>query len=431
MTLDAREKRLASAVFSSLAGRFATLIAPLLATPAILNYFGDADYGLWAVAISFTHIAVVADLGIGNGLHTRVAAAYGAQDNAAIRTNISNAFTIVAAIAGSLLFATVLGFWLADGPAIPFVVFAAFFIGMPGTVFYQVLFAVQRVPDANAIQVAGAIGAVAMSLIAVHLMAPNWAVALAYAAPIVLAPYIGAALYFWTKTEHRPTLGLFSRESAIDILQIGSAFFVLSLIMAVMQNIDNIIISKVAGNEAVAAFTIPMRLGALLGLVIFAIYMPLWGSFGEALSKREFLWVRRSVLRMSIAGTFVVSSAGIALVFLSDWIIWVWVGRQFDDQNLIVIGFVLLSIAMAATSPSNMVLNALGKVGPQIRSWLSALIVSTALKIWAASHAVWLLPMISAATYAIFVAPMMIFTARYSLSQLERSSVKTDVNCSL
>lgn len=415
--LDARARRLLAGVISGMAGRFATLIAPLFATPAMLHYFGDADFGLWATSISTTSIAVIADLGIGNGLLTRAAAALGNQQFGEIRRYLASAYAAMGVIAAGLLAlaASVVAIWHPSPIVIG--VFVTFILGIPGTVFYQFLYGVQKVPTSNAVLSLGAVASVSLCLIAVHLALPFWLVVVAYAMPSALTPYVGAIWFFWRRPRFRPGLRDIDWNHGHDLLRLGSGFFLLSILTAVGMNIDNLIISANLGPETVTGYSITTRLGSLLGLVITALFMPLWGASGEALAKGDNEWVRRSAARMSVIGVGLVSTAGVLLIVASDAIMTLWVGRTFPDQHLLLAAIVTSSAVIAATSPYNMVLNAMGRAAVQIWPWLAFVALSVGAKLLVVGTGqVWLIAATTGAVYALTVMPTIFVLARRLLS---------------
>jgi len=405
------------AVLSGLMGRTITLLAPLFATPAMLTYFGDGSFGLWATAVSITTIAVVADLGIGSGLLTRLSAAHGRSDTLSARRYLSSALAILGLIAAVVFAVSAIGFWALGASPIVASVLLTFIFGIPGALFFQFLFAVQRVPLANALQITGAALSVSFAVGAIALKLPPWFVAFAYSAPPVLVTYAGAAIHFARNPDYRPALTLIDFPLGKDLLRLGSQFFVLSILTATGMNLDNVIVASQIGSDAVAAYSIPMRLGSLLTLVIVAITMPMWGANGEAIAKREYNWVSQSAARISILSALTVAIAGALLFFASDWIIHLWVKRSFDNQRLVILGFVALSIATAITSPYNMVLNALGKVRIQIYAWGLFVASSALLKLAIVGKAAWALATVSAILYAAIMLPAMFIGARIALAE--------------
>lgn len=406
-----------TAALSGLGGRLVTLLAPFIATPALLNYVGDHDFGLWATAVSITTIAVVADLGVGSGLLTRVSSAHGRNDSITIRSYISSAAIMILFIAAFMFIIVGLLFWALDLSPVVMSVILTFIVGMPATLFFQFLIAVQRVPLASLLQIFGATLAVCFSLGSISLELPAWAVALAYAAPPVIVTYLSALIYFIHKPHYRPALKLIKLDLGNDLLRLGWRFFLLSVLTAASVNLDNFIIAVMVGPDAVAAYSIPMRLGSLLTLIIVALTMPMWGANGEALAKGEYDWVKKNAYHTSLFCAAIVTTAGFVLFLKTDWIIDLWIGRSFDNQKLVVLGFAAMSIATAITSPYNMVLNALGKVYVQIFAWSAFILSSIIIKLCFVNLAIWALPLIGAAAYTLIILPSIIFVARTSLNK--------------
>ncbi|MHA6689598.1 oligosaccharide flippase family protein [Devosia sp. A449] len=405
------------AAFSGLAGRLVTLLAPVIATPAMLAYFGDADFGLWATAVSITTIAVVADLGIGSGLLTRVSAAHGHSDALAVQRYVSSALAILGLIAAAVFVVTAIVFWVFGTSPIVSTVVLTFILGIPGALFFQFLFAVQRVPLANILQIVSAALSVSFAVASIALNLPPWVVTLAYSGPPVFVTYVGSVIHFTRNPNYRPALRLVDLPLGRDLLRLGSQFFVLSVLTAIGMNVDNIVVASQVGPDAVAAYSIPMRLGSLLTLIIVAITMPMWGANGEAIAKQEYDWVQKSAARISLVSAAMVTIAGALLFLASDWIIQLWVGRSFENQRLVILGFVALSIVTAITSPYNMVLNALGKVRVQIYAWGLFVVVAVFAKLVIAASATWALATVSAIAYAAVILPAIIFGTHRALEK--------------
>lgn len=402
----------------------ATLIAPLLVTPMMLNYFGEADFGIWATAVSITSMAVIADLGIGNGLLTRIGAAFGREDYGAIRGYVSTAYVALLGVAAGLLLILFV-YCIAFGTpqtAIVAGVLGVFLAGVPGTVFHHLLHGIQKVPASNFLIVLGAIISLLCCYLAIRLQAWPWQVAVAYALPPVLISYVGAACYFLARPQLRPAWVDVRREHLGDLLKLGSSFFALSILTAVGLNVDNLIILNNVGADAVSSYSIIVRLGSVLSLLILAVFMPLWTANAEAIARNEHVWVKRTAWRMSAIGLAVVTVSGCLLVLLSDQILLLWVGRSFADQHVILACVVATSAVIAATSPYNMILNAIGRVTAQIWPWLAFVLVSIPLKFaLIVPGRLWVAAAITGILYAVLISPAVIATARRALSSASYS----------
>lgn len=423
--LDSRARRLAAAVVAGMGGRLAMLIAPLLATPIMLHYFGDADFGIWATSVSITSLAVFADLGIGNGLLTRIAGAFGKDSTDEINRYTASAYFTLGTLAVALIALTTIGYFFylwfghssnASSAAIVFSVLVIFFAGLPASIFHNLMYGLQKVPTSNFFLTIGSALGLVGCLLAVHFAVAPWVVATAYSLPPVIVSFVGTAWFFYRNPKYRPRATSVQGHYVRDLLTLSSHFFILSILTAIGLNIDNLIISINAGPEAVTAYSIPARLGSVLGLLILTLFMPLWGANGEALAKGEFLWVKRSTQRMSLFGCLLVIACGAIMILLANKIIMLWVGRAFADQNIILMSVVATSTVVAFTSPYSMVLNALGRAKLQIWPWLAFVLLSVPLKYaFVGPQTLWLAAAITGLVYAAVVTPTIVNAARRQL----------------
>ncbi|WP_162247943.1 lipopolysaccharide biosynthesis protein [Devosia sp. Root413D1] len=395
------------------------LVAPLVATPLMLTYFGDADFGVWATAVSLTSMAVFSDLGIGNSLLTRIATASGQGRLEDIQSYIASAYVALCSVAGvaMVLLPLICGLLVTgEAAAMLVTVLVIFFAGLPGTIIYQILYGLQRVPFSNLLLTIGAVLSVLCSLVAIGLKLPNWAVAAAYGAPPILVNLVGAAVFFALRPEFRP--GAVRRSHLFDLLKLGARFAMLSALTAIGLNLDNVIIAAVMGSEAVAAYAVTARLGSILSLLILTLFMPLWGASAEALARGDYAWVARTARRMSLFGAGFVSVAGICLVLASGWVMELWVGRIFPQQHLILIAIIATSTIVAATSPYNMILNAFGRITVQVYPWAIFVVLSAVAKVaLAGTGQMWLVAAATGIAYAVVIAPVMVVAARRGLRE--------------
>lgn len=431
-----RERVLLIGVTSGLIGRFAALAAPFIATPVLYGYFGDASFGIWITAISITSIAVSLDLGIGSSLLTRTATAYGEDDLKAARKYIASAYGTLIAVAltlisvstaAFLIFRSGVSFATTTDVSLFFAVVVTFLLGLPAALIHQILYAVQKIALSSALLVAGAFGGLAASVVSIHFEAPVWAVAAAYSVPPMLAGFGGAAFYFAGKPSLRPRLSDFDWARARDLLGLGSHFLLLSVLMGVSLNVDNIIIAAKAGVEAVAAYAIPARLGSILGLIIINLFMPLWGANSEAIARGHYGWVRKGTRRMSWLGVAIVILSGGAMLIAADLIMTLWVGRTFEDQGL-TLAFVIAGAAVvAATSPYNMLLNALGRPDLQLWPWAAFLAVSIPLKfLLVTADRLWIAAAVTSLIYMLAITPAIMVRAQRTLNVRAAQNEDTD-----
>lgn len=410
-----RNRRLIQSIIGSVGGRAATLLAPFLVMPAMLDHIGPRDFGVWMTAIAVTNVAQFADLGIGNGLLTRLSAAFARNDSAAARADIASGYAVLSAVAVPIAIAGLL-LMTAAGPNVSPIYGAtltAFALTIPASVIQRVLYASQQVVRANVWTIAAALLSVGAAYAAI---AADWspaAVVIAYALVAPAMMVVAAAATFVRRRDIAPRIAAISASATRSLLGLGSHFLVLAILTATAMSADNILIALQLGEAAVTDYAVPARIGSLLTLVVGTIMMPLWSTYGDAMARGDHDWVWANARRMAAVGFGAVVVAGGALTLFIDPILMLWMGRSFANAEWIIGGLAVFSAITALTAPFNMVLNAAGRIPPQIATWsLFLALALTAKWVLLPIAGLWVLPLIDALFYAAIIAPTMIVIAR-------------------
>lgn len=389
--------------------------------PVLLRHLGHADFGVWMTALSITSMTMFVDLGIGNGLLTKLSSAYGRGDNEEMRRLISSAYaslTVIALLLLLLLFMVLAaleaglfpseGLGGSAGAPIVAVCLAAFIAGIPASIIQKVFYSHQMVWLGNVWQVIASAVSVAACLAAVNLGWGVWQAIAAYSAPPVILMVIAAVVFFRARPEIAPSFSSIDPAKIRMLLGIGSRFLVLGIVTSVALNADNVIIAQRLGAAAVTEYAVPAKLASVLGLMVTTLFLPLWPANGEAIARGDYAWVRASTIRMSLLGGLAVAVAGLFLVLLSEPIMMLWMGRTFSDQQAVLAFLCVLFSIMAFVSPFNMVLNSMGRVRVQIYPWVAFMLLTIATKSLLLDHGrLWLVPMISCIGFAGIILPSM------------------------
>lgn len=407
--------KLIESIFASAGGRAATLLAPLFVMPALLTHVGPREFGVWMTAIAVTNIAQFADLGVGNGLLTRLSASFGQHDDDAVRADIASGYTVLSVVAVPLFIA---GLVLMAAPA-PVVspiygaVLAGFAAGIPAAVIQRVLYASQQVVRANLWQIVAAMISVAVAFSAI---VADWSAAsivLAYALVSPAMMVVAALVTFSQRPEIAPRLSDVSGNAVRALMGLGSRFLLLAMLTATATSADNILIAWQLDEVAVTDYAVPARIGSLLTLVVGTIMMPLWPAYGEAIVGYRLGWVWCNACRMSLIGFVVVAIIGSMLTLFIDPILMLWMGRSFADAEWIIGGMAVFASITALTAPFNMILNAAGSIQQQIGAWSVYLALALMGKwLLLPVTGIWILPFIDTVLYAFAITPLMLFTGR-------------------
>lgn len=415
--------RFAKSAIYGIVGQIVALAGPFIMMPPMLNYLGEARFGLWVSCVSAASILIFLDLGTGNALTTRLSRAFSENDVGGAREIIAGALKIYTAIflLGTVLAVICLGAigWYSENDgffhvALP--VFLFFLANFPIGIIYRIYHAKQRMLSYNLLLIASVLVAASVSFMAIKLGAPYWlTVSLLSGLPVLVA-FI--ALYFEMATsfELRTLLNSIVSAETRGLLALGSRFFVLSILTNIGMNSDILVISIALGQEAAANSAIPLKIGSvLLALVGFA-FMPLWSMHADSLARGDHESVRKLSFLAGLIGFLVALMSGLLLVYCVDDIVYIWMGTTFPNQRDVLLAMTALTCMVAATAPYNMILNSQGLAAVQILPWLSFVIVTLVAKfVFLSPGNAWLAPAFSAAAYAVIVMPFMLHYATRSL----------------
>lgn len=349
-----RHRRALLTSATGFAARAVSMGASLITIPLTLHYLGSERFGLWMTISSVVALASFADFGIGNGVVNTVATASGKDDLEGIRRAISSGFAVLTTI-GTMILSLFLATYhfvswgnlfrvssaqarAEAGPAM--IAFAlCFTLNIPLDVVQRVQLGLQQGFRTNVWQLCSSVMSLVGIVSAVYLRLGVPALVFAYAG----APVLGAAmngLYFFgvSRRDLLPRLHSVSRTMISQIAGLGGMFFLIQLVLSISFSADNLIIARTLGVASVAVYSIPQRMFSLNIVLVGMLVTPLWPAYGEAVSRGDIPWVRRTLLRTLtavFAGTSIV--AAVLVLFSNQILLW-WVGPSIHPPFWLVAG---------------------------------------------------------------------------------------------
>jgi len=383
-------------VASSIASRTIAAISPLLLVPLTLNYLGAELYGLWVSIVALTSMALWADLGLGNGLLTRLTPVLTVGDRPAARRLVSTGYAGLLVVSSTAILALLLLSWTtpwasvlniesadaaSKAPAMALITIGGFLVNIPLSLIQRVQYANQQVSQSNWWQASGSLSSVAGAWAAVHAgLGTYWVVGAVAAGPVV-GNMVNSWWFYRRNADLLPSLREADRRAARSLFGLGGKFFLISAVSSVALNADNLVIANTLGLEAVSEYSVPYRALSALGLLVTLINLPLWPANGEALAQGDTGWVRRITRRMTFLSVVGVLVPGAIIVAFSEPMFRLWLGASSTTPAPDLV--LLLAIwwaCLAAASPRFMVQNATGLMRPQLRGWVLFSALSLPLK---------------------------------------------------
>ena len=415
-----------------------SILTAIVIVPLALGYLGTERYGIWLTLSSFLALLGFMDLGLGNAVMTAVARTGSADDRDLAARYVSTGFFMLIGIAaaGAIVWLLVDRFvvWadildVQSGAAAEIaptltVLIGMLLINLPLGVAGRTQWGLQRGYISSAWQAAGSIvGLLGLILVIEQEAGLPW-MALAILGGIAIAELANSATMFaWWGQWCQPTLRLLSRPVSAELARLGGLFLGLQMAMVVSFASDNLIVARLLGVESVPNLSIPFRMFGFVPMLLGFVVAPLWPAYGDAIAKRDFEWVKKT-LRRSLGLSIVVSAAvSLLLVGTGNWLLDVWTGGAIGASMSLLIGLAVWTILNTGGTTISMLLNAAAVMKFQLVTIWTMAVAAIILKLILIPHfgvagAIWA----TVISYSVFVAiPYSIFLPRF-LSRMASSA---------
>ncbi|WP_239311549.1 oligosaccharide flippase family protein [Plantactinospora mayteni] len=402
--------------------------------PITLSYLGADLFGLWMVVTALTGMVAFADLGLGNGLMTKLAACCSIGDPERARCYISNAYVLLTAIAvglcGLLWPLSALVPWPSvfnvtgsatpsDARHITLVCLTAFILNVPLSLVIRVQYAYQQVTQSNLWQAAGSALSVPLVLGATTAeLSPIAVVAGTVAGPVVVNVVNSIWIYAVRMPELAPRIRYVEPGAARELFRLSGLFLALTIVMSLATNADMLIVAHALDLHSVTAYAVPARVCAVLGLLVSLLNVPMWPASGDALTQGHLDWIRRTTRRLTILSALSVFLASVLLVCGGPILVSFGIrGVSVGADRWLFVGLAAWWMLLAAISPRFMVQNAAGVVWPQLLGWTLYLVLSVVTKWYGLGHlGVTAVPYIGVAIYGLTVLPAALYGYRKAVA---------------
>jgi O-antigen/teichoic acid export membrane protein len=356
------------------------VVVSLTTVPLVLRALGTEGYGTFQVIASLGNLAAMTDIGLGLALLTRVGQLAGAQDFPRIRQTIGGALMVIGMLVLVLALAAIATLRLVDVPGflkIPaslrgqatngfLIVLAAFVIRMPLSVFSAAHGGLQ-IGDRLLKWNIGSGSAASCAMAAVALLTRRIDLAIGVQLALTLFGTMGAVrLGFRIQPATIPVFRMRDLSVGWELLRSGFFYYLLQLELTVIGGLDNIVISKIVGVEAVALYSVAFRVISLPFSMVYSLGASFWAGVSHAVGNHDYAWIRSSGARLRQLGSLwmAVFSGGFAAVGVQAIALWTGNRLRIDPLVPIALGayFALLGHTMIDAS----ILNGAEKIRQQV-----------------------------------------------------------------
>jgi len=405
-----RDRSILAFFATSLTSRGLSIGCQLVQVPIALRYLGNEAFGLWVTLASIGYMLTCADLGVGLGVQTKIAEAWGRNDQEDARRIFVTGFVSLSAftlILLAILIPLCRGnamaglFHVADpavrtalGPAILAVV-AIWCVCIPLGLAQRLAYGAQLGWMHNAavtvIQVATLAAVCAGAWM--HLGFGSfffWTFASNAVVNVGFLAYLLKRLGWlrFSRQDFRP-------ELLRELAHLGFFFFLQQIVNLVIFSAPPLMVSTAIGVAAVTPFNLVQRVLNLFMVATNALLLPLWPAYSEAKARGDWAWIRRTLKRSIgiILGIAILPMVAMAY-WVPDMIRWWTHGAATPPALGLVALLVGWNVLLLLQQPFGYLLAGLSNVRrPTIYSFLSLAAILPAIHFLLPSHGVEAIPL--------------------------------------
>ncbi len=203
-----------------------------------------------------------------------------------------------------------------------------------------------------------------------------WLVAAVAGAPVAAALMNWFVQFRLVRPWLRPNWRYFRLSESAELVRTGFVFTTLAFLTFWGIYSDSLVISRMLDASAVTEYAVVQRL-SLVANLFWAIIIPLWPAYGEAMSRNEFKWMQKTFKRSLIVSITGGLAVGTGLAFFGREIIRVWIRPDFQVDVSLIYGFSCYILISGVIGSISVVLSS----GPMLRRqvWIVSIAAVTAL----------------------------------------------------
>lgn len=371
------------------------MLASFLLIPIMIHYLGSEQYGVWSTLLSIVSWIVLFDLGIGNGLRNKVTESLAKDNILDAQKYISTSYVLIGGITLFILiiFLLISNFipWqdifntkilsTSELKNIVNITLGIILLNFWLSLINQVLNGLQR----SAINVINQFISSLLSLILIFLLSKFSetsliSLALLYGFSLIISNLVISIWFYKNNKNLMPKIMLFNKKFVRSITSLGANFFIIQIAVIMLFTTDKILITQLFGPAYVAEYDVVFKLFSAMIIAHGVIIAPLWSAYSDAFHRNDFLWIKQMLKKqLKIYMGFIVVT--LLLIVSSPIIIHLWIGKDFELNNFLVIVIGIFSLISIWSNIFSHLLNGMGKMKIQLFTSLIALMVNIPLSI--------------------------------------------------
>jgi len=425
---SSRTKNIIKHIGWSMFYKIGSIIANFLLVPLTINYLDTENYGVWLTLTSFIAWFSFFDIGLGNGLRNKLAEAQALGNNKDAQVFVSTAYFTIGGI--SLLLVIVFFFvnqfidWAqlfntssnlqGELSILLPIIFTFFSLQLVAKLITSIYQADQNHSIQGKIQFLGQ----ALSLLVIYLLTKTDRNSLLIfgsifsALPVLILVGLNFFAFKTTFKTFKPKYFLWEKKYLKEITGLGFKFFVVQIAAMVMFSTDNFIISRLFGPEEVVPYNVAFKYFSIVTMTYTIIITPYWSSFTEAFTKKDFVWIKKSVSNIQKLWLLIPFALAI-MVLLSDWFYKFWVGDKVKITFFLTLAMAFNVAILTLSMVYNYFLNGVGKIKLHLIVSLFTMALNIPLSIFLAKYLHFGLPGIILSTSICIIINLLFMPIQY------------------
>lgn len=356
------------------------ILIGLLLVPMTLGYIDSERYGIWMTLSSMVAWIHFFDIGISNGLKNRLAEALANKNYNLGKKYVSTTYAMLTLIFIPLMFVLlcIVPFvdWVhllnlsseyaKDLLMAIYILVIYFCINFILNTINVVILAEQRPADASLRNLVQQL----LSLMIIYVLTLTTEGSLIkLCMALCLSPLFVVLMFNITLFRGRfrniaPHIKYVDFKLAPDLMKLGVKFFIISIAGVIQYQMINFLILRYFGADEVASYNVSYKYFSILTMVWSILTTPLWVAFTDAIAKKDYKWIRRTLTKYNYAFLIFIIIGG-CMLWLSNWFFDIWVGDMVVISIQLSFWILLYNISTMFSNIYVSFINGTGKLNVQ------------------------------------------------------------------
>lgn len=399
--LKGRSQVVAKNAIISLMFKGFSILLSFVFVPLYLSSVGQRQYGIILTITSVSNFISFFDVGIGNGLRSKLGKAIANNDKILARKYVSTSYFYVAIFFTCVfILYCIAASWIEWSKIlnIPvneiqnlnswvFGVIAFFIIRFVIQLVGNVLMADQKSSLNDSIQFSTSLLTIIICLILKQINSLNfYTLLLTTCALPVLVLIIYSIILYSTKYKWlRPSFAYVDHSIRKDLLGLGLKFFLIQIVALTIFSTTNIIIAQLFNIADVTTYNIAFKFYNITVMVFSILMSPLWGAFTNAWYQNDVKWITKNIkYYIGILLLFVL--VNLIQYFIYPHFIHIWLKRELVIPGVLVVSFILYNFIFCYNDIFAHFLASIGQVNRQVYAAVAGGVLNIPITIYLAKN---------------------------------------------